>query len=236
MNIESFFKLSYGLYAIGSQLEGKKAGYIANTAFQVTSTPAQIAISCHKNNFTSKIIAESGFFSISVLHKDAGADLIGKFGYQSSANIDKFSGFKHTISENGAPILQEDCLAWFECKLVKEIDLGSHILFIGELLACEVINTEQEPLTYSYYREKRKGLSPKNAPTYIESAHIENKQEKPETETKGKQYKCSVCGYVYDESAGDHKHGIPGGTSFENLPEDWICPVCGVEKEDFYQL
>lgn len=236
MNIESFFKLSYGLYAIGSQLDGKKSGYIANTAFQVTSTPAQIAISCHKNNYSCKIIADSGFFSISVVQKDAQAELIGKFGYQSSANINKFEGFEHSVSKNGTPILLEDCLAWFECKLVKEIDLGSHILFIGELLEAEVINSEQEPLTYSYYREKRKGLSPKNAPTYIESTHIETQQEKKPTANQGKQYKCSVCGYVYDEGKGDHKHGIAEGTKFEDLPEDWTCPVCGVEKEDFYPL
>jgi len=232
MDTASFFKMSYGLYVITAQVDGQMAGYAANTAFQVTSSPAQFAISCHKNNFSVKIIENAGFFGISVLQKNASAELIGKFGYQSTANTDKFSDYKHKITENGTPILLEDCAAWFECRLVQQVDMGSHILFIGELVNAELIDGSLEPLTYAHYRENRKGLSPKNAPTYIEDAHIEKKTEPSE----GKQYKCSVCGYVYDESTGDHKHGITSGTSFEDLPEDWTCPVCGVEKEDFYAL
>lgn len=46
-------------------------------------------------------------------------------------------------------------------------------------------------------------------------------------------YVCNVCGYVYEENAGDPDHGIAPGTSWENVPEDWICPLCGVGKEDF---
>ncbi len=42
------------------------------------------------------------------------------------------------------------------------------------------------------------------------------------------------CGYVYDPEEGDIEHGIEPGTSFEDLPEDWVCPVCGAEKENFY--
>jgi rubredoxin len=46
-------------------------------------------------------------------------------------------------------------------------------------------------------------------------------------------YVCTVCGYVYDPSVGDSEGGIEAGTSFEDLPDDWVCPVCGVGKEDF---
>lgn len=56
MNYKAFLKLSYGIYIIASEFEGKKAGYIGNTAFQVTSDPPRIAISCHKKNDTSDII------------------------------------------------------------------------------------------------------------------------------------------------------------------------------------
>ena len=48
-----------------------------------------------------------------------------------------------------------------------------------------------------------------------------------------KQYVCSVCGYTYDPEIGDPEHGIAPGTAFEDLPEDWTCPLCGVGKEDF---
>jgi rubredoxin len=46
-------------------------------------------------------------------------------------------------------------------------------------------------------------------------------------------YKCTVCGYVYDPEKGDVDFGINPGTSFEDLPQDWVCPVCGVGKESF---
>lgn len=48
-----------------------------------------------------------------------------------------------------------------------------------------------------------------------------------------KKYVCSVCGYEYDPKEGDSNHGIAPGTAFEDLPEDWICPVCGVGKSEF---
>ncbi|MFA6318031.1 MAG: rubredoxin [Elusimicrobiota bacterium] len=46
-------------------------------------------------------------------------------------------------------------------------------------------------------------------------------------------YKCTVCGYVYDPVKGDPDHGIKPGTPFEKIPSDWVCPVCGVGKDDF---
>ena len=46
-------------------------------------------------------------------------------------------------------------------------------------------------------------------------------------------YVCTICGYVYDPAVGDPEHGIPAGTPFEKIPEDWCCPLCGVTKADF---
>lgn len=48
-----------------------------------------------------------------------------------------------------------------------------------------------------------------------------------------KKWQCSVCGHIYDEAAGDPEHGVPPGTRWEDLPEDWTCPDCGVAKNDF---
>lgn len=48
-----------------------------------------------------------------------------------------------------------------------------------------------------------------------------------------KRYVCNACGYVYDPAVGDPESGVVPGTLFENLPEDWVCPQCGVGKEDF---
>jgi len=46
-------------------------------------------------------------------------------------------------------------------------------------------------------------------------------------------YECTICGYVYDPEVGDPEHGIKPETAFENLPEDWLCPVCGAPKDQF---
>jgi rubredoxin len=46
-------------------------------------------------------------------------------------------------------------------------------------------------------------------------------------------YVCTVCGYVYDPAAGDPDSGIKPGTAFKDIPDDWICPLCGVTKSDF---
>lgn len=50
---------------------------------------------------------------------------------------------------------------------------------------------------------------------------------------KMQKYRCIICGYVYDPAEGDPDNDIPAGTPFEDLPDDWVCPVCGASKEDF---
>lgn len=49
-------------------------------------------------------------------------------------------------------------------------------------------------------------------------------------------YKCLVCGYIYDPAAGDSTQGVPSGTAFEDLPDTWTCPECGVTKDQFEKI
>jgi len=49
-------------------------------------------------------------------------------------------------------------------------------------------------------------------------------------------YQCTVCGYVYDEAEGDPESNIPPGTKWEDLSEDWVCPVCGASKDEFEKI
>ena len=91
IDFKSFHKLSYGLYLICSEWDGKKAGYAGNTGFQVTADPSTIAISSNKENFTTDIISKSKKFSLSVLQKDLDIGIIGDFGFKSSKDIDKFA-------------------------------------------------------------------------------------------------------------------------------------------------
>lgn len=226
INLEAFFKISYGLYIVSAGNSSKKSGYISNAVFQVTAEPAQFAVCCSKNNYTASLINENRAFSISVLKKDAAQSLISTFGYKSGKDTDKFSSIKYTTGITGAPIVTEDSLAWFECRLTQAIDVGTHILFTAEIVNTLLIE-DGEPLTYSYYREERKGKAPKNAPTYIDP------EKKKEQKSDSEKYKCLLCGHIYDPAEGDPEGKIAAGTDFKDLPESWQCPVCGADKGSF---
>jgi flavin reductase (DIM6/NTAB) family NADH-FMN oxidoreductase RutF/rubredoxin len=230
INHEAFYKITYGLYVVSSANGSERSGYVANTVFQVTSQPARFAIACNKDNFTCGLISRSGVFAFSVLHQDARAELIGLFGYKSGRGLNKFASVRHRTGQTGAPILLEDSLAWFECKVVQTIDAGTHLLFIGEMVDGDVIDGSQPPLTYAYYRDVKKGKAPKNAPTYLAPSGSEPDGNTPPSSGK---YVCPVCGYVYDPAVGDPDAGIPAGTRFEDLPASWVCPVCSAGKPDF---
>jgi rubredoxin len=49
-------------------------------------------------------------------------------------------------------------------------------------------------------------------------------------------WQCTVCGYIYDPAEGDTQSGVAPGTAFEDLPNDWVCPICGASKEDFEKI
>ena len=231
INIESFFKVSYGLYLVSAKFEDTKAGYISNTVFQVTAQPPKFGISCNKDNFTTSILQQSGAFAFSVLGEKASTGLIGDFGYRSSRDIDKFRGVNHFIGETGSPIVTDSSIAWFECKITDTFDVGTHLLFIGEVIASDLIDPNIKSLTYNYYREVMKGFSPKNAPTYIDKSKI--KENVASDKMKNELWQCQLCHYTYESDKGDPISGIEPGTKFEDLPEDWCCPICGADKTQF---
>ena len=150
---------------------------------------------------------------------------IGHFGFKSGREIDKFSEISYKLGVTGTPIALKYSIAYLEAEVVSIVDVGTHTIFIGKIVDADILN-EGEPMTYAYYHTVKKGKSPKTAPTYIE----ENNQKE---ENQMKKYRCTVCGYVYDPEIGDPDSGISPGTSFEQLPDDWVCPVCGVEKTEF---
>lgn len=224
LNYEAFFKMSYGLYIVCSGNAESGNGYVSNTVFQVTAEPPQFAATCNKNNYTADFIQKTGYFSISVLSQGTKQDIYTKFGYKSGREINKFEGCKIEYGESGVPIILDDAAAVFELKVVQTYDVGTHLIFIGEVIHSKILDENLEPITYDYYRKVKKALSPKNAPTYIDESKLWKKQEV----SGAKKYKCSVCGHIYDESIEEIK--------FSDLPDDWVCPVCGTEKSDFYEL
>ena len=228
MNIEAYFKITYGLYVVSTRLGDRLNGYVSNTVFQVTADPARFAIACSKNNHTAGMIMDSHVFSVSVLQREARADIIGAFGYRSGRDTEKFTNFNYKFGILGTPILLDDTLAWFECRVEQTLDTGSHLLFVGAVVDSDLLDPAGEPLTYAYYREVKKGKAPKNAPTYVDPEKL-----KQQATSAPVIYYCTACGYEYNPAVGDPDHNVPAGTKFEDLPDDWICPVCGTEKELF---
>jgi flavin reductase (DIM6/NTAB) family NADH-FMN oxidoreductase RutF/rubredoxin len=234
MNIESFFKMTYGIYIVSSADVARKNGYISNTVFQVSADPALIAASCSKNNLTTHLIEKCGKFSVSVMHQEADMELIRLFGYQSGHVLDKFKSVKHITGQTGTPIVIQDAVAWFDCEVTAQLDVGTHILFIGKVMDCEILDESNIPMTYAWYREFRKGASPRNAPTYVDPAKVSHK--KKDDGSNEKRYQCLACNFIYDPAVGDPDGGIAPGTAFEDIPDDWVCPVCGATKDMFEEM
>lgn len=225
MNQKALHKISYGLYVVSSKRNDKFNGQIANTVFQITSEPPTIAVSINKQNLTHGYIQESKVFTTSILSKETPMKFIGHFGFKSGRELDKFKDVNYKVGVTGAPVVLENIVGYLEAEVVDSLDAGTHTVFIGKVVDAEIIK-DGEPMTYAYYHEIKKGTAPKTAPTYIKE---ENKKE----ESKMEKYECTVCGYVYDPEKGDPDSGIKPGTPFEELPDDWVCPVCGVGKDKF---
>ena len=161
----AFKDLSYGLYIVTSRDQEKINGQIINTAIQVTSDPPRLAVIINKKNLTHELITKSRIFAVSVLEESTPLTFIGPFGFRSGRDIDKFAKVLFKEGVTGCPIVTDHALSVVEAKVFDQIDLGTHTIFVGDVVNSEVIK-DGRPLTYQYYHENLKGKSPPNAPTY----------------------------------------------------------------------
>jgi len=226
MDTEALHKIGYGMYVICSRKGDRHNGQIANTVFQITSEPPTIAVSINKSNLTHEFIKESKVFSASVLCQDTPLSFIGHFGFNSGRDMEKLEGINYKIGETQAPIVIDNAVAYIEARVIQDLDVGTHTIFIGEVVDADIIK-EDVCMTYDYYHQVKRGATPKTAPSYIEKEEAAGKMAK---------YECTVCGYIYDPELGDPDSGIPPGTAFEDLPDDWECPVCGASKSEFEKV
>jgi len=224
MDLKALSYLSYGLYIVGSRAGDKLNGQIANTVFQVTSVPANFAVAINKNNYTHELISNGKALTTSVLSQDTPLPFIGNFGFKCGRDVDKLKGVNYKLGETQAPVVLDHTLAYIEGRVVNQLDVGTHTLFIAQLVDSAIIR-DGEPMTYAYYRNIKRGTTPKKAPSYIE-----------ERAPKVAKYQCRVCGYIYDPGKGDPDGGIKPGTPFEEIPDDWVCPVCGARKSEFDKI
>ncbi len=138
--------------------EKKDNGCICNTCVQVASDPLRLMVSVQMGNLTRELIEKSGEFNVSVLTDDVPFETIRHFGMQSGRDVDKFADFVgFARSFNGLPYLTEHCNAMFSCKVVEKKDLGSHVMFIGEVTEAKHLS-KANPCTYAHYH---KAIKPK---------------------------------------------------------------------------
>ena len=228
VNTQALFKLSYGLYIVTSKKGDRYNGQIANTIFQISGSPITIAASINKSNLTNEFIRESKLFVVSVLSQESPLSLIGHFGFNSGRDTDKLASVKYELTENGVPYVTQTTLSYMEANVIQEVDAGTHTIFIGELVGAEIFG-EGTPMTYDYYHKLKSGAAPKPAPSV---GAIPVKEEV----NKIDKYECDVCGYVYDPADGDPDNGVAAGTAFEDVPAEWVCPVCGASKNEFSKV
>jgi len=166
MDKSVLYQMAYGMYVVSSVKGAEYNGQIANTVFQISSDPATIAISINKQNLTHDYISASKVFTVSILEKEAPLKCIGLFGFKSGKDVKKFESSPFKIGITGAPIALENALSYLEAEVVQTVDVETHSVFIGKIIAGEHLKSG-EPMTYAYYHEVKKGLTPKTAPTYI---------------------------------------------------------------------
>jgi ferric-chelate reductase [NAD(P)H] len=166
MDLKALQKISYGLYIVGSHKGEKLNGQIANTVIQITSEPPTLAVSINKNNLTHEYIKASRDFSASVLCQAAPLPFIGGFGFKSGRDTDKLKGVNYKLGQTGCPIFLDNTNAYLEAEVVQDIDVGTHTIFIGKVVAAEILN-DNPCMTYEYYHQVKRGTTPKSAPSYI---------------------------------------------------------------------
>ena len=201
MNDKALFKLSYGLYLLTAKEEDRVNGCIVNTVVQVANSPTRVSIAVNKQNLTHDMILATGKCAVTALSVSTPFDLFKHFGFQSGRNVDKFADYPHSLTGEGLPYLTGNACAYLVCHVTQTMDLGSHTLFIAEVVDADILSKE-DALTYDYYH---KNIKPAPA----------------KTEAKKTGWRCTICGYIHEE---------------ENLPADFVCPLCKHGASDFEKL
>ena len=221
MNTKALYKLTYGVYLLTAREGGKDNGCIINTAVQVANQPTRISVAAIKGNLTHDMIARTGAFNLSSLTTEAAFSLFQHFGMQSGRSVDKFADFPDVArSANGLYYLTKWANAFFSLKVVESHDLGSHTLFVGELVDGDVLSSVPS-CSYGYYQ-----------------SDIKTKAAQPAVR---KGWRCTVCGYIYEGETLPEDYLCPickhGAEDFEKVSAEpaaakkWVCSVCGYVHE-----
>ena len=181
MDKKAMYKLTYGLFVLTANENGKDNGCIINTAIQAAGDPNQVSISVSKQNYTHDMIVRTGKFTVSSITEKADFSLFKRFGFQSGKDTDKFQGFDGWMRGiNGVTYITESTNAYISVEVEKSVDLGSHTLFIGKVTDMEVLSDDKS-VTYEFYQ-----------------SNIKPKPEQVGTTPTGETvWRCIICGYEY---------------------------------------
>lgn len=230
MDRNAFRCINYGLYIVSSiDADGRYVGCIANTFQQIASEPPMVSVALNKDNHTTKCISASKKFCVSVLSESATMELVGRFGFQSSKDVDKFEETSFNLGDDGVPEVTQNTSAVFHVEVADEVDAGTHTLFIGKVSDAQIVSDER-PMTYNYYHSVLRGKTPPKAASYNGGDTLslnENGEDAPSGENAGSVgskrvgWRCSLCGYIVE---------------MEELPDDFKCPICGAGRELFERI
>lgn len=184
MDKKALYALTYGVFMLSTKSGDEANGCITNTCIQVANNPTRIAISVLNSNYTCDLIKKSGVFAISLLSDECSFETVKHWGYQSGRDVNKMAGLSLPEDCQGIPYLGWHACAVISGKVVAQQDLGSHTLFIAEVVDAKKLN-DCLPLTYADYQTR---IKPKPA--------------KPAEQTEKKiiGWRCRICNYVYEGS------------------------------------
>ncbi len=159
-------KFSSGLYVVSAKAEDGVGACLINTGLQVTSTPLQVAVTVNKENYTTGVLQAAGHFALAVVDETADMPFIGRFGFRTSANFDKFEGISSAIAPTGDPYPTEHVCGYVACEVCQVVDCGTHLMFVGEVADAGTLS-DAPAMTYAYYHSVLKGKTPPKASSYL---------------------------------------------------------------------
>lgn len=180
MDKKALYALSYGVFMLATKSGEKVNGCITNTCMQVANSPTRVAFSVLNSNYTCDLLKESGVCSLSILDESVTFETIKHFGMQSGRDVDKMSDLILPKDVNDMPYLGWGACAVLSLKVVDSSDLGSHTLFIAEVVDAKLLN-DKAPVTYAFYQ-----------------SNIKPQPEKTVSDKKIVGWKCKICNYVYE--------------------------------------
>ena len=209
MDSKAFRSMTYGVYVVGVKNGDGYGGCVVDALAQISSGATPIVVlGAMKENYTTELIKLAGEFTVSVIPATVDPLTVAIFGFQSARDSEKWAHVEHEIID-GLPVLK-DAVSYLRLRVNTAREFETHTAFICDTVDAWLGDTSKKPLVYNDYYGEMRGASK----TAFDAWRV-----KTPADSK---YVCSICGYVYN-----------GEIPFEQLPDDWKCPLCGAGKEAF---